>query len=191
MKKLFFIVFGLIFPVTALYSQELLDGIQETPKSVKRYDFIEVDKYQYDTYTVVVITDCLTKEKDYKLKISYDDGNGGKRVSYFSDGVVAELLKSFYYIIITQFEPVIEGEESYAIFEVCDGLYFKYRINIRRIELFVDDNHLLARISDEKGIKEFASLLLKIEKTFAEKGRDLKDAVITDDEKNEPILFQL
>lgn len=191
MKKLL-LIFGLVLSITTIYAQEVLEGVKETPKSIKRYDFKKVDKFQYDTYTVLVITDCLTNEKEYKLQISYhDDRYEDDRVSYFSDGVVAELLKTFHFLITNQFEPEKSGEKSFIVGEVGEGLYFKLKPDTRRMELFIDWDHLLVRIYDEYAIKEFTSLLLKIEKTFAEKGRDLKDAKITDENNKEPRIFEL
>lgn len=191
MKKLL-VIFGLVLSISTMYAQEMLEGVKETPKSIKRYDFKEVDRFQYDTYTVVVITDCLTNEKEYKLKISYhDDRYEDDRVSYFSDGVVAELLKTFHYLITNQFEPERRDEKTFIVGEVGEGLYFKLKPDARRIELFIDWDHLLVRIYDEYAIKEFASLLFKIEKTFSEKGRDLKDAVISDEDKKEPLKIIL
>ena len=112
-------------------------------------------------------------------------------MSYFSDGVVAELLKTFHYLITNQFEPERRDEKTFIVGEVGEGLYFKLKPDARRIELFIDWDHLLVRIYDEYAIKEFASLLFKIEKTFSEKGRDLKDAVISDEDKKEPLKIIL
>lgn len=192
MKKLL-LIFGLVLSITTMYAQEMLEGDKkETFQSINRYDFKEIDRFQYDTYTVLVITNCLTNDKEYKLMISYkDDRYEAKRVSYFSDGVVAELLKAFHYLTTAEFAPEREDEKSFIIYEICEDLYFKYRIGERRFELWIDGDHLLARIYEEDTLKEYASLLLKIEQTFAEKGRDLKDAKITDENKKEPRIFQL
>lgn len=195
MKKHLLLV-GLLLYFSMLYSQEKINGIKEMPRNFKRYDIVEVDRFQWDTYSVLVITDCITKEKDYKLSISYHDNECNcEKVSYFSEGVVAELLKTFYYItntqFNTQFEPELENEKSFIVFDVCENLYFRYRLSGRHLELFIDNNHLLAGFSDDNSIKRFASLLLKIEQTFTEKGRDLKNAIISDDDKKEPIMIRL
>ena len=184
---------------------------------IKRYDLKEVGTFQYDEYTVMVITDCLTNDKEYKLRVSYSvEFNNDKhetKVLYLSDGVVDEMIKAFSFLYTTEFEPKLEGEESFIIYEISDGLFFKYRISPRRLEVLIDDNkvmpsiydvydedaddiyneykaknrqHVLAQIDYEYEMKEFGSLLQKIEKAFAEKGRDPKDAVIPNDNKTEP-----
>jgi hypothetical protein len=191
MKKLL-IILGLVLSISTMYAQELLEDDKEPPRNICRYDFKEVGKFQNDTYTVLVITNCMTNDKEYKLMISYEDYRyEGKKVSYFSDGVVAELLKGFHYLITTEFAPGQEGDKSFVIYEICDDLYFKYRIGERRFELWINEDHLLAKIFEENTIKEYASFLYKIEQTFSEKGRDLKDAKITDENKKEPRVFQL
>ncbi len=194
MKKLLFIL-GMIFSITTIDAQEMPD----CSNSVNRYDFKEIDSFYGGdgdyTYTVLVITNCITNEKEYKLMISrsgdtylLDDGI----VAYkclLNDGVVAELLKAFHYLITTQFKPKMEDEKSFIIYEVCEKLYFKYMLDDHRLELLTDNGIIVAKINHDDEIEEFASLLLKIEKTFDEKGRDLKDAVISDENKKEQPMF--
>jgi hypothetical protein len=160
---------------------------QETPNDIKRYDYKRVERYDDATYSVLVITDCVTNEKDYFLKIAYGENNE----LYYSDGVVAKILKTFNYLINTKFEPELKGEESFIVCEVSEGFFFRFKPDARHLDLMVrvrlgnnceekTVNHLLAGINRNE-IEEFESLLLKIEKTFAEKGRNLKDAVIPED----------
>ena len=200
MKKFLF-VFGLLLSITTIVAQEV-------PGSIKRYDFKEVDKYQFDTYTAMVITNCITSEKEYKLRISYSvEFNNGKdetKMLYLSDGIVDEMIKAFSYFNAVEFEPELNGEKSFVIYDVGDGLFFKYRPSSCRLELLIDDDqvkasiydvydddvddiynaykaksrqHVLARIYKESDKKEFGALLQKIERTFAEKGRNVKSAI--------------
>ena len=192
MKKLLF-VFGLLFFITTLEAQEV-------PNSIKRYDLKEVGRFQSDEYTVMVITDCITNEKEYKLRISYrvefDNGKHETKVLYLSDSVVNEMINAFSYLTTAKFEPKFGDEETFIICEVGEGIYFKYKPNFRLLEVLIDDNqvkpriydvfdddegifnefrakerkHVLSRIYDTKG---FGTFLQNIKKTFAEKGRDL------------------
>ena len=212
MKKILFII-GLMIFGTAIYAQEI-------PNDIKRYDYKKVGVYQYDEYYVMVITDCITKEKEYKLRISYSvqltNEEKEKKVLYLSDAVVAKMINAFSYLYTTKFELGVDGEESFIIYEISNGLFFKYRIYSHRLELIIDDNqvmpsiydvyddddiyneyeaksrqHVLARIYAESEIKDFGVLLQKIEETFTEKGRDLKEAVVSDVDKKEPQEIQL
>ena len=192
MKKLLFII-GLMILGTTIYAQE-------TPNDIKRYDYKVADRYDGATYSVLTITDCLTNEKDYRLKIDFsfeENKIDYKCVLYYNEAVVAEMIKVFNYIVDTDFVGV-KGEESFIICDVGSGAYFKYNVNKPHIDLMVlvtDDNNKertrkLASI-DGYEIGEFRTLLLKIEKVFAEKGRDLKDAVNSNDDKKEPRMIQL
>ena len=212
MKKFLFI-FGLVLSITTMVAQE-------TPKNIKRYDYKKVGEYQYDKYTVMTITDCISNEKEYKLKISYSieltNKEKEKKVLYLSEAVVAEMINAFSYLYTTIFELGVDGEESFIIYEISNGLFFKYRIYSHHLELIIDDNqvmpsiydvyddddiyneykaksrqHVLAHIYTESDMKDFGVLLQKIEKTFTEKGRDLKDAVIPDDDKKESQKIQI
>lgn len=195
MKKIL-LIFGLVLSITTMYAQERLEGVKEPPQNINRYDLKEVGTFQYDTYTVLGITNCVTNDKEYRLMISYieDDKCGKKgvekRVAYFSDGVAAELIKAFHYLNTTEFAPEREGEKSYIIYELCENLYFKYRIGEPCFELWIDGDHLLVKMFEEKTIKKYASLLLEMEQAFAELGRDLKDAKITDENKKVFRIFQ-
>ena len=146
-------------------------GAQDTPGNIKRYDFKDVGKYDAMTYTVLVIKDCNTNEKTYNLRISY-----AENILTFSDGIAANILNTFNYLTSTTFEPELKGENSYIVCEVSEGLYFKFKPSAKHLDL-IWNNTLIAGINRDE-IKEFESLLKKVESTFAEKGRDLKDAVI-------------
>lgn len=211
MNKLLFII-TMLFLGTVLFAQEM-------PKDIKRYDYKKVGNFQRDTYTVMVITDCITNEKEYKLRVSYsvefDNGKNETKVLYLSDSVVTEMIKAFSYLTTAKFGSELEEEETFIICDVGEGVYFKFRPNSRRLEVLIDDNqvkpciydvlgdeddiyndfrakkrkHVLSRI-DEYEMIEYEQFLQDIEKVFAKKGRDLKDAVILEGKK-EPVLIQL
>lgn len=168
---------------------------QEMPNDIKRYDFKKADRYDGVMYSVVQITDCITNEKEYKLRIaySYEENKVEYRVALlYSDGIVAEIIKAFNYLINTQFDTDGYAEESYIVCELGEGAFFKYDLSSRHIDLMVsnkEETRVLAGI-DRREIEEFKMLLFRIEKVFSEIGRDLKDAVILEDKK-EPVLFQL
>ena len=198
MKKLFF-VFGLLFFITKLEAQEV-------PNSIKRYDLKEVGRFQSDEYAVMVITDCITNEKEYKLRISYrvefDNGKHETKVLYLSDSVANEMIKAFSYLTTAKFGSKLQGEETFIICEVGEGIYFKFKPNSRQLEVLIDDDqvkpciydvfddddgiynefrakerkHVLSRIKEYE-MNEFGSFLQKIEKTFAEKGRNVRSAI--------------
>lgn len=147
---------------------------QDKPNDIKRYDFKKVGKYDDVTYTVLVITDCVTNQKEYNLRLSFY----GNELS-FSDGIAAKILSVFNYLINTQFDPELKGEESFIVCEVSEGFYFRFKPDARHLDL-VWNNNVIAGINKDE-IKEFQELLSKIEKTFTEKGRDLKDAVIKEE----------
>ena len=179
MKKIL-LTLGMVFLCAMIFAQE-------TPNDIKRYDYKKVGRYDEATYSVLVITDCVTNEKEYLLKIAYGEND----MLFYSDGVVAKILNTFNYLVNTQFEPELKGEDSYIVCEVSDDFFFRFKPDARHLDLLVrvhlvgdckeeTVNHLLAGINRDE-ISQFESLLLKIEKTFAEKGRNLKDAVISDD----------
>lgn len=176
-----YLIIGLLFFSAVLFAQE-------SPNDVKRYDFKDVGKYDGAKYTVLVITDCVTNEKEFGLKISYSDDKYGDEVFYYRDGIVRELINTFYYLSNTQFGPELKDEKSFIIGEVCDGLFFQLKPDARHIDLYIrnhrKENHLLAGINDDE-IEEYGLLLFEIEKTFAEKGRELKDAIILDEKSDE------
>ena len=187
MKKLLVII-GLLFLGTIVFAQEM-------PNDIKRYDFKKADKYDGAHYSVLKITDCVTDEKEYKLKVafSYEENKVEYKVKLiYSDGIVAEIIKAFNYLINTKFELKHNDEESFIICELGEGAYFKYDIESNHIDLMVtfnNENRVLAGINRNE-IEEFKTLLFRIEKSFAEMGRDLKDVVNTKDKK-EPVLIQI
>lgn len=183
MKKLLF-VFGFLFFASTAFAQEM-------PNNLKRYDYKETDRYDGATYSVLKITDCVTNEEEYKLRVTYSFEEykvEHKVVLFYSDDVVAEIIKTFDYLINTKFETGPQDEESFIVCEVGEGAYFKYNLGKNHIDLMVhmiDSNNrestrILAGI-DRDEIEEFKTLLYRIEKAFLMKGRDLKNAVISND----------
>ena len=195
MKKFLFVI-GLLFFITTIEAQEVPNNY----KNYKRYDLIEVGRFQSDEYTVMVITDCLTKKKDYKLRISYrvefENGKFETKVLYLSGGVVNRMIGAFLTFNAVEYEPELDGEKSFVIYEIGEGLFFKFRPSSGRLELLIDDDrvkasiydvyddnvddiynaykaksrrHILARIYNESDIKEFGALLQKIEKISSKK----------------------
>ena len=94
MKKILLIIGLLFFCVTAF--------AQERPSDIKRYDFKKADRYDGAHYSVLKITDCVTDEKEYKLRVvfSYEENKVEYKVKLiYSDGIVAEIIKAFNYLI--------------------------------------------------------------------------------------------
>jgi hypothetical protein len=183
MKKILLIL-GMVFLCATMFAQEM-------PDDIKRYDYKEADRYDGAKYCVLKITDCITNAKEYKLRITYsfeENKIEHKVVLFYSDDVVAEIIKTFNYLVNTRFEPGHKDEESFIVCEVGEGAYLKYNLGNRHIDFMVhvvddfnrESTRVLAGI-DRDEIEEFQSLLLKVEKAFEEQGQKLKDAVISDD----------
>ena len=67
------------------------------PNDLKRYDYKETDRYDGATYSVLKITDCVTNEEEYKLRVTYSFEEykvEHKVVLFYSDDVVAEIIKN-------------------------------------------------------------------------------------------------
>lgn len=198
MKKILFII-GLMFLGTKLYAQKMHNDI-------KRYDYREADMYDGAVYSVLQITDLVTNEKECKLRVTFTYEKNGvdyRVVLFYSDGVVAEMIKTFNYLINAQFEPVNKGEKSFICCEVGEGIYFKYNLSTRHLDLMVrvvdsknNEEDCIFRVDDGKNkeaetqrlagidrneIGEFQSLLQRIENAFANYGRNMKDSTITNE----------
>ena len=183
MKKLLFVIGFLLFTTTVF--------AQEMPASVKRYDYKETDRYDGATYSVLKITDCITNEEEFKLRVTFSFEEykvEHKVVLFYSDDVVAEIIKTYNYLVNTKFENGPQGEDSFIVCEVGEGAFFKYNLGKNHMDLMVhvvDSNNrestrILAGI-DRDEIEEFKTLLSKIEEAFLIKGLDLKKAVISHD----------
>ena len=169
MKKFLSIVVMMLVAVTGFS--------QDVPKNIVRYDSKDVAKYDGVTYSVVVKTDFATNEKSYYLGMKYD--NGTRKFNFlYSDRVVAAITNTFRYLTTTTFEPTIKGETTSMICYVSSDMYFSFKPDGKRMDLYYrpdiysSPEHLAEIARDE--IEEYNGILTKIEKTFNEKGKDLK-----------------